>query len=101
MYLPIMPPFLPAPLTLIYVSGAAEILGGIGVLFTATRRPAAFGLILLLILVFPANIHSAMHGATIAGWNVPPWLLWCRLALQPLLIAWVYIAGWKGRQPPR
>jgi uncharacterized membrane protein len=55
-YLTIMPPVLPHPLALVYLSGACEILGGIGVLIPACRRVAGYGLIALLIAVFPANI---------------------------------------------
>ena len=86
-YLSIMPPYLPWPLELVYVSGAAEIAGGIGVLVPATRRLAGWGLIALLIAVFPANIHVALHGM---GGSFPHWLLWARLPLQIVFIAWAY-----------
>jgi uncharacterized membrane protein len=100
-YLQIIPPFLPARAAANYVSGLAEILGGVGILFVPTRRLAALGLILLLILVFPANIYGALHGMQISDWDVPRWVLWLRLPIQPLLIAWVYFAGWKADKPPR
>jgi len=51
-YLTIMPTILPYPLALVYLSGAFEILGGIGVLVPACRRVAGYGLIALLIAVF-------------------------------------------------
>ena len=85
-YLPIMPPFLPWPLALIYVSGVAEILGGIGVLVPPARKLAGWGLIALLIAVFPANLYAAFHGAG----SIPPWILWARLPFQLVFIAWVY-----------
>src|SRR4051812_9506924 len=85
-YLDLMPPYLPWPLALIYISGVAEILGGAGVLWPATRRAAAWGLILLLVAVFPANLHAALHGFH----QVPAWVLWLRLPLQAVLIAWAY-----------
>ena len=53
----IVPKFLPAPLTLVYVSGFFEILGGIGLLIPETRVWAAWGLIALYVAVFPANIN--------------------------------------------
>jgi uncharacterized membrane protein len=56
MYLQIVPPYFPAPQLLVAVSGIAEIAGGIGLLLRSVRRPAAWGLIALLIAVFPANI---------------------------------------------
>jgi len=99
-YLQIMSPLLPARPTLIWISGIAEILGGIGILWARTRRLAALGLILLLVAVFPANIYGALHGMSVAGWTVPSWLLWMRLPFQPLLIAWVYFACWKAGKPP-
>jgi uncharacterized membrane protein len=55
----------------------------------------------LLVAVFPANIYAALHGMQLAGHVVPAWLLWLRLPLQPLLIAWVYFAAWTGREAPR
>ena len=96
-YLSMMPPYLPWPLGLVYISGAAEIAGGIGVLIPATRRFAGWGLVALLIAVFPANIHLVLHGTrppqASGGWmgdSFPHWLLWARLPLQIGFIAWVY-----------
>ena len=87
-YLRIMPPYLPAPLLLVYLSGAAEIVGGLGLLLPATRQVAGWGLILLLVAVFPANVYMLQaHGA---GSSVPLWALWLRLPLQLALIAWVW-----------
>ncbi|MBC8083556.1 MAG: DoxX family membrane protein [Hymenobacter sp.] len=87
-YLRIMPPYLPAPLLLVYVSGAAEIAGGVGLLLPATRRLAGWGLIALLLAVLPANIYMLQtHGA---GLPVPLWALWLRLPLQLVLVAWVW-----------
>ena len=85
-YLAIMPPALPWPLALVYISGVAEILGGLGVLVPSTRKLAGWGLIALLIAVFPANIYAAVHGAG----SIPPWILWARLPFQIVFIAWVY-----------
>ena len=51
----IVPNYLPQPLLLVWISGVFEIAGGIGLLWTRSRRLAAFGLIALLIAVFPAN----------------------------------------------
>ena len=92
-YLPIMPPFLPWPLALIFISGVAEILGGIGVLMPSTRKLAGWGLIALLVAVFPANIYAAMHGLG----SIPPWILLARLPFQIVFIAWVYWSSLKGK----
>ncbi len=85
-----MPRWLPAPRLLVYVSGVFEMLGGIGLLVPWVRRWAAWGLIALLIAVFPANIQmlQAAHAAAASGWTQA--LLWLRLPLQPLLMWWVY-----------
>jgi uncharacterized membrane protein len=85
----IVPPYLPAPLLLVQLSGAAEIAGGLGLLLPATRRWARWGLILLLLAVFPANVYMLQtHGAGLA---VPMWALWLRLPLQLVLIGWVWM----------
>ena len=97
----IVPPWLPKPVTLVYVSGFAEIVGGLGVLLPLTRRLAAAGLIVLLLAVFPANVHAAMTGMSLGGQAVAPWILWLRLPLQALLLYWVHTAAWKERRAPR
>ena len=58
-YLKIMPPYLPYHLELVYISGVLEILFGIMLIFNKTRYLACWGLILLLIAVFPANRYIA------------------------------------------
>ncbi|MGI4887219.1 MAG: DoxX family protein [Janthinobacterium lividum] len=88
-YLRIMPPVLPAPLALVYVSGFFEIAGGLGLLFRATRWRAALGLVLLLVAVFPANVHMAQVANQL---HVPAWIGWGRLPLQALLVWWVRTA---------
>ncbi len=100
-YLAIMPPILPWPLALIYLSGAAEIAGGLGVLFRRTRRAAGVFLIALLVAVLPANIYGALHGMRIGDWDVPAWMLWARLPLQALFIWWVWNACWKAETRSR
>lgn len=85
-YLAIMPPWLPAPRVLVYFSGLCEICGGLGLLPRATRPTAAWGLITLLIAIFPANLHMAFNPQLFP--RVPHWALWARLPLQLPLIAW-------------
>jgi len=86
-YLAMMPPWLPAPELMNHISGAAEIAGGIGILISKTRKAAAIGLILLLLAVFPANLHVAINGWP--GAAIPQWVLIARLPFQLLFIAWV------------
>lgn len=96
-YVGIMPPLLPHARDLVLISGAAEIAGGAGVLVRAARRAAGIGLILLLVAVFPANVQMLLNHR---GQGAPWWMemiLWIRLPLQVLLIAWV----WQATQPPR
>jgi uncharacterized membrane protein len=91
-YLAIMPHYLPWPSQLVAISGVAEILGGLGVLWRTTRRSAGWGLVALLIAVFPANIQALRTGMMIAGHIIPTWMLWLRLPLQVALLGWVYCA---------
>jgi uncharacterized membrane protein len=91
LYLRIMPPYLPAPLTLVYVSGAAEFLCGAGLLFPSTRRAAAWGLVALLIAVLPANIYMATAHLTVPGIMGHSWAQWLRIPLQAPLIYWAWL----------
>ncbi len=88
-FLAIVPDYLPAPATLVRLSGIAEMAGGFGVLFPATRRPAAWGLAALLVAVFPANLWMAQHPDRFS--SIPSWALWARLPLQLPLIAWAWL----------
>jgi uncharacterized membrane protein len=92
-YLGMMPPWLPLKAAANLISGAAEIAGGIGLLIPSLRRPAAWGLIALLIAVFPANIQVAVQGHMPGLENAPPALLWARLLFQPVFVAWVWWVG--------
>ncbi len=87
-YQAIVPPFLPAPVALVAVSGVFEILGGLGVCVPATRRFAGWGLIALLLAVFPANIYMAVDTERFSR-LAPVWGLYARLPLQFLLIWWI------------
>jgi uncharacterized membrane protein len=87
-YLRIIPPFLPWPRAILWVSGAAEIVGGAGLLLRETRRSAAYGLAALLVAVFPANIYMAAAHVPFAGILGQPWAQWLRLPLQLPLILW-------------
>ncbi len=93
-YLGMMPPWLPWPEALNAISGVAEILGGIGLLVPATRRVAGWGLIALLIAIFPANVHVALQGH-MPGTNFSPAVLWSRLPFQVLFAAWVWWVALK------
>jgi len=82
-----MPPYIPKHEEMVIISGIAEIILGIGLLFSQTQFLAAWGIILLFIAVSPANIYMATSGKFK---KMPQWLLWLRLPLQIVLIAWAY-----------
>jgi uncharacterized membrane protein len=88
-YLRIMPPYIPWHPAMVRISGAFEILGGLGLFVPATRRAAAWGLVALLIAVFPANIYMALHPVEAGAAGIAPVLRWGRLPLQALLIWWL------------
>lgn len=93
-YAAIVPDYLPMHTEIVYVSGVAEILGGLGLLLPATRKLAAWGLVALLIAVLPANLHQAMHNLQPPGLEMSQTMLWVRLPMQLVLIAW---AWWMTR----
>jgi uncharacterized membrane protein len=96
-YLAIVPSYIPWAAAMVALSGVAEILGGLGVFFPSTRYAAGWWLIALLIAVFPANVYATSTGMVIGGHAVPAWMLWARLPLQLLLIAWVWRACLRPR----
>ena len=87
-YIKIMPPYLTYHKELVYLSGAFEIILGIMLLFEQTRFLSGWGLILLLIAVFPANIYLAQTNG--AAMNISPALAWGRLPFQAVFIALAY-----------
>lgn len=100
-FMQIMPPWVPFHAAMVALSGVAEIALGILVLIPSTQRFAAWGLIALLIAVFPANIHMAVNQVQLdyrPEWMSQPTPLqaWLRLPLQFVLIAW---AWWYTREP--
>jgi uncharacterized membrane protein len=101
LFLPVMPPWIPFHLACIQISGVLELLGGVCLLIPTrlVQCVAGWGLALLLVAVFPANIYMAMAHVQVHGFPPQPWMGWARLALQPLLIGavlWVTRA-WHGR----
>ncbi len=94
-YAPMMPPYLPWHAALIFISGVAEVGLGVAVLVPATRRLAAWGIVALLLAVFPANLHIAIHDVPLfgneEGYGAANWI---RVVLQLPLIGW---ALWHTR----
>ena len=87
-YLSIMPPIFPLHLEAVYLSGLFEILGGVGVLIARTRSIAGWGLLALLIAVYPANIYMALTPEAFP--DISLFALYFRLALQFLFFYWAY-----------
>ncbi|MEJ7861210.1 MAG: DoxX family membrane protein [Pyrinomonadaceae bacterium] len=87
-YLRIMPPYLPVHLLLIYLSGFFQIVLGVLLVVPKFTRRAAWGVVGLLIAVFPANIFIAMNTELFPEIN--PILIWLRLPLQFVMMAWAY-----------
>ena len=93
LYVQIIPPILPAPLALVYLSGVAEIAVGVGLLIPRTRRYAAWATIALLVAIFPANVYMATSMVAIeglGGGDPSSTARWLRLPLQGVLILWAY-----------
>lgn len=101
-YRQIVPPAFPSPALLVVASGVCEIAGGVGLLVRPLRRAAGWGLVALLVAVFPANVYMAVCPDRIPGLHVAPWLLWLRLPAQGVFVVWVwYAAGGYTRRGDR
>jgi uncharacterized membrane protein len=83
-----VPPAFPRPDLLVAVTGVLEIAGAVGLLVEATRTWAAWGLIALLVALFPANVSAARRGLKLGGRPVTP--LWIRAPMQVLFIVWTW-----------
>ena len=89
-FLPMMPPFIPFKKLIIYISGVLEIIFGICLLIEDTRFYAAVGIIILLLLVFPANIYVAINDEARKKLQVSKLLVILRVFLQAPLICLAY-----------
>lgn len=100
LYVQIVPPPLPGPLALVYISGVAEITVGLGLIYPQTRRYAAWATVALLVAIFPANVYMAVSGVVVQGLpgsGDPSALVrWGRLPLQGVL---VLLALWYTGEP--
>ncbi|MFO8116486.1 MAG: DoxX family membrane protein [Halorubrum sp.] len=91
----VVPPGFPRPRALVYLSGVAEVLFGLGMQFDRTRRASAWGLVALLVAVFPANVYMATDD--VAAEFAPGRLAgaaraaaWARLPVQAVLVLWAW-----------
>ena len=99
----IIPPAFPSPHLLNLISGFFEIVGGLGLLVRPLRRAAGWGLIALLIAVFPANLYMATYPTLFNATPSPLWTIgvWVRLPMQILLIAWVWFVSLRRANAKR
>ncbi len=90
-YIAIIPPGLPNPEWLNLISGLAEIVLGVFLLEPRVRSLAAWGIIALLIAIFPANVYVAVENVGVDGPGTGAGAAnWIRLPFQALLIAWAW-----------
>ncbi|MGB3614841.1 MAG: MauE/DoxX family redox-associated membrane protein [Elainellaceae cyanobacterium] len=89
-FVKIVPGVLPYPAAIVYVSGVIEIALGVMLLFRPLQRLAGWGLVLLFIAVYPANINMAVNQIHLDGIPDSPWVHAVRLPFQFVLIAWAY-----------
>jgi uncharacterized membrane protein len=95
-YVKIMPPYLPFHRALVLISGVFEIALGALLLVPQVSWLAAWGLIALLVAVFPANIYVYQHQEILPG---PPLFHLLRLPLQGVLIWWAWVYTKREQKP--
>lgn len=94
----IVPDVLPFKTILVFLSGGFEIILGLGLLWPRTRQYSSWGLILLYLAVFPANVNMAINEIQLEpGGDISAWAMWARLPLQAIIIVLVW---WLGRPAP-
>ena len=90
-----VPPKLPKPVLLVTITGVVEFVGAAGLLLPTTATAAAYGMIALLVAVFPANLHAARVGVVIAGRRAMP-IVW----RAPLQLFWIVALWWVAQSTP-
>ena len=97
MFVSIVPPWLPSPAALVLISGLCEMAGAVGILLPETRVAAGWGLIALLVAVFPANIQMLLNAHSAHSSAIWQASLVARLPLQVALIYWIYASCIRHR----
>ena len=87
-YVRIVPPIFPFKTAIVYISGILEIILGSLLIFPKTRFIAGWGLIILLVAVYPANIYVALTNGE--AMDITPLIAWGRLPFQFVLIGLAY-----------
>ncbi len=87
-YLTIMPPYIPYPEFMVFISGVIEVILGAALLWPPTTSMAAWGIVALLMAILPPHIYMIQNQK---NWSkIPIWALWLRLPMQAILIYWAY-----------
>ena len=101
-FVAITPDWVPAPETVVALTGAAELAGAAGLMIPPLRKAAGVGLALYALCVWPANFNHALHDIPLGGAHLSWWYHGPRLALQPVLIWWALwasgVTGWPLRK---
>ena len=92
-FVKMMPRWLPLHRAAVAVSGVVEVACGVGLLVPMTREWASFVLIALYVAILPANVNMAIHKIPLGKKVMPTWMLWARLPLQFVLMAWAWWVG--------
>ena len=98
-----LPPSVPARTAIVYFTGGLELAAAVGLLVPWPRvvRLTGIGLIVFMIMVFPANIYSAVSWSGLGSYDMGPWYLLIRGPLQLLLIGWAYWFAVRSPAPLR
>ena len=98
LYMAIMPAYLPWHMELVLLSGLFEVFGGVGLLWPRFRKAAGWGLLALLIAVYPANINMLVNEVYLPGMPKEKWLLWARMPFQ---LVFAFAVAWTSGIWPR
>ena len=90
-----VPPYLPKPALLVTITGVVELIGAAGLLLPTTTAAAAYGMMALLVAMFPANLHAARAGVIVAGRRAMP-IVW----RTPLQLFWIFALWWVAQSAP-
>lgn len=93
MFAAIVPPLLPFPYLIVWVTGVIEIILAVGLIWPRYRRLSGLLFAPYLLAVLPANIYMAVAGIPLGDHAASPTALWIRVALQFPLIALILWAS--------
>ena len=96
-----LPPWVPARIPIIYLTGVLEFMIAAGFLFRRFRRMTGWGTVAILILFFPANVYAAIYHIPQGGHAWGPVYLLIRAPLQLIILAWIYRFTIKPAEPER